>query len=62
MNKKWKRWIALGLAVSCLGSAAVLAEGVQTKLYMPIPISCPIKATKKPSSITLIRDTGRHWP
>lgn len=34
MNKKWKRWIALGLAVSCLGSAAVLAEGVQTKSYI----------------------------
>lgn len=34
MNKKWKRWIALGLAVSCLGSAAVLAEGVQPKSYI----------------------------
>lgn len=34
MNKNWKRWIALGLTISCLGSAAVMAEGVQTKSYI----------------------------
>lgn len=26
MNKNWKRWIVLGLTISCLGSAAVMAE------------------------------------
>lgn len=34
MNKNWKRWIALGLTISCLGSATVMAEGVQTKSYI----------------------------
>lgn len=34
MNKLWKRWIAAGLMLSCLGGASLSAQDVPVKAYI----------------------------